>query len=64
MTEREKQIDEVLSDLKELWTAHPQLRFGQLITNVFDSIELYFIYDNKFIDSMKKAYQKFDNYKK
>ena len=39
MTEREKQINDVLSDLKELWTAHPQLRFGQLITNVFDSIE-------------------------
>ena len=64
MDEREKQINDVLKYLGELWHKYPELRFGQLITNVFDSIQLYFIHDKDFINKVKEFYQKFDNYKK
>ena len=29
-----KRIDEILSEIKELWYAHPDWRFGQLVMNV------------------------------
>lgn len=31
-----KRIDLILSEIKELWYAHPDWRLGQLIVNVFD----------------------------
>ena len=49
-------IDSFLEKLKEIWKANPDLRFTQLILNVFDSPASYYIEDEYAIEILKRTY--------
>lgn len=51
-----ERIDIILSQLNELWHKNPDLRLGQLISNVFLDPELYFIEDEELINGLIKYY--------
>lgn len=42
--------------LKKVWESQPDLRFGQLIGNVFHSEDPYYVVDEKFIMRLEKYY--------
>jgi len=44
-----ERIEKILNILKRVWTTYPDLRFGQLVENIFgEVIELYWIEDDEF----------------
>lgn len=47
-----KRIDEILNELREFWTANPDLRLGQLVVNVVNpkvpSPEVFYVEDEEF----------------
>jgi uncharacterized protein YihD (DUF1040 family) len=47
-----KRIDEILNELREVWMANPDLRFGQLVVNVVKpkepTPEVFYIEDDEF----------------
>ena len=48
-------IQPILDRLRKLWEAHPELRLGQLIGNVFDyssKPDIYYFEDEEFIDKL------------
>ena len=49
-------IDEFLNRLKAIWKANPDLRFTQLILNVFDNPVSYYIEDKDAIETLEKVY--------
>lgn len=49
-------IPDVLSRLQTIWKKYPDLRLGQLITNVFRTDGLYYLEDDKFIDALEEYY--------
>lgn len=51
-----ERIDKVLAAISEVWKRYPDLRFGQLISNVFSEPTLYFIEDDELIEKIKRFY--------
>ena len=49
-------IDLILDRLKTLWKKYPDLRLGQLITNVLQDPALYYIEDAELIDLLEEYY--------
>lgn len=56
--EREIQIDELISDLKDKWKKNPDMRFGQFVVNIIQSSEpcpdVFYIQDERFYEKLKK----------
>ena len=46
----------VLNRLQAVWKKYPDLRLGQLITNVFRSDSLYYLEDDRLIDIIEEFY--------
>jgi uncharacterized protein YihD (DUF1040 family) len=49
-------IPDMLSRLQTIWEKYPDLRLGQLITNVFRSEGLYYLEDDMFIKALEDYY--------
>ena len=54
----ERRIDEFLIDLAAIWHDHPDLRFVQLVQNVFRNPGDYYLEDNDALVKLKKVYYK------
>jgi len=54
-----ERIPEILNKLKEIWEKYPDLRLGQLISNMSDRSPwpLFYIEDDEFIERMEEFYQ-------
>jgi len=56
LTDKDK--EEVISEVLEIWKKYPKLRLGQLIENAVLSIlsetNLFFIEDSEFVEMLKK----------
>lgn len=50
-------IDHVIDGLRAIWREHPDLRLGQLINNAVAEPLLYYIEDDKMIDSLRRFYK-------
>lgn len=52
-------ISKFLVELAHIWYAHPDLRFGQLLINVFNSVnkDVYYIEDDELIELIKNSYK-------
>ena len=54
-TVAEKEL--VMNRLHDLWISNPDLRFSQLIVNVFTK-DFYYVEDEAFINEMEEFYEK------
>jgi uncharacterized protein YihD (DUF1040 family) len=54
-----KRIPEILDGIKKIWEEHPDLRLGQLISNMSDRSPwpLFYIEDDELIERMEEFYQ-------
>jgi hypothetical protein len=54
-----KRIDEILNRLKRLWLCYPDLRFGQLVSNIISGKPQpqFYIEDDEFVTAIED-YQK------
>lgn len=51
-----KRIKEILTELERVWNDNPDLRFGQLISNLFENIHgasLFYTEDDKFLNALR-----------
>lgn len=54
-----KRINLMLNEIAELWENNcPDWRFGQLISNIFDNNDLFFIDDDTFMEVVKNFFNK------
>jgi uncharacterized protein YihD (DUF1040 family) len=51
-------IEIVLDRIKELWKKYPDLRLGQLISNVIRDPALYYIEDEDLVDLIETFYKR------
>ena len=52
-------IDPIIDTVKEIWKKYPDMRFGQLICNIFSSpnfnkIDIWFCEDNIMLENLEK----------
>ena len=52
-----KRIDVVLTALGDIWCKYPDMRLGQLIGNVLDGPNLYYVEDDGLVKALKDAYE-------
>jgi uncharacterized protein YihD (DUF1040 family) len=52
-----KRIDIVLQQLATLWKETPDLRLGQMILNVMNDVQLYYIEDVDLISTLEHHYR-------
>ena len=57
MSRTPEQIKLTLAQIKFIWEKYPQLRLGQLLANVLDMSNLYYIDDNALINYLAKSYK-------
>lgn len=51
-------IDEILSDIRTLWTNYPDMRLGQLLENfVFNTDTMFYQEDDVTDEKLKKAWE-------
>ena len=55
-----KRINKVLAAIGEVWEKNPDLRLGQLLSNVYRDPALYYIEDDKLVEEIKKYYSDLD----
>ena len=55
-----KRINKVLAAIGEVWEKNPDLRLGQLLSNVYRDPSLYYIEDDKLVEEIKKYYSDLD----
>lgn len=55
-----KRISEVLAAIGEVWEKNPDLRLGQLLSNVYRDPSLYYIEDDKLVKEIKRYYSDLD----
>lgn len=51
-----KRIPEILNELKGIWSTFPDLRLGQLLLNVFNDRELYYVEEKELIKHLRDHY--------
>lgn len=49
-------IDKILNEINDIWKQFPDLRLGQLISNVVRDPSLYYIEDDDLVAVLKKFY--------
>lgn len=49
-------IEKVLSDIAQIWHTRPDLRLGQLIGNVLEGTNLYYVEDDGLVNALKDSY--------
>ena len=54
-------IDKVLAALGDVWKQYPDLRLGQLLTNVYQDPTIYFIEDDQLVNGVKHYYDNLDS---
>ena len=52
-----KRIDVILTQISNIWHANPDLRLGQLICNFIPENMLYYVEDDKLIETLKNGYK-------
>ena len=57
MSRTPEQIKLTLAKIKFIWEKYPQLRLGQLIANVLDMSNLYYVDDSTLITYLAKSYK-------
>lgn len=50
------EIDTALERIREVWMAHPELRLGQLLSNVKSNSDLYYIEDEDLVNKVEDFY--------
>lgn len=50
-------IDDVLERIKKIWKQYPDLRLGQLLTNVVSESIIYFVEDDDLINALEESYE-------
>lgn len=50
-------IDATLNELQDIWMEVPDMRLGQLLLNVINDPELYYIEDEELIARLKEFYK-------
>lgn len=50
------EIDTALERIREVWMAHPELRLGQLLSNVKSNGDLYYIEDEDLVNKVEDFY--------
>lgn len=54
-----KRIKKIIKELERLWRKHPDLRFGQLLINVYiNGTDLYYIEDEMLLKKLYEVYGK------
>ena len=51
-----ERIDKVLEEIGKIWHKYPDLRLGQLIGNVLEGPNLYYVEDNGLVNALKDMY--------
>lgn len=51
-------IQSVLNEIKKVWLKYPDLRLGQLILNVENQTNLYYVEDDRLIELLKSIYNR------
>lgn len=51
-----KRISKILERLEKIWEKYPDLRLGQLITNVVRDPTLYYLEDDELLEFLEKFY--------
>jgi uncharacterized protein YihD (DUF1040 family) len=51
-----ERISEILNELKSIWNSFPDLRLGQMLLNVFNDQELYYVEDKDLIKHIRHHY--------
>lgn len=52
-----ERIDNILLEIKTIWEEHPDLRLGQLLSNIISGDNLYYIEDEDLITYLKGFYK-------
>ena len=52
-----KRIEKVLEDIKAIWKKYPDMRLGQLIGNVLEGPNLYYVEDKGLVDALRLMYE-------
>jgi hypothetical protein len=52
-----KRIDRVLTEISNIWHKYPDMRLGQLIGNVLEGPNLYYVEDDGLISALKDMYE-------
>jgi len=52
-----ERIPKILSELEEIWSKFPDLRLGQLLLNLFNDPQLYYIEDEKLVEALESYYK-------
>jgi len=52
-----KRIDVILQEVSNIWHKYPDLRLGQLIGNVLEGANLYYVEDDGLVAALKDMYE-------
>lgn len=52
-----KRIDKVLKEISVIWHKYPDMRLGQLIGNVLEGPNLYYVEDDGLVNALKDTYE-------
>ncbi len=52
-----KRIDVILQEVSNIWHKYPDLRLGQLIGNVLEGTNLYYVEDDGLVAALKDMYE-------
>lgn len=52
-----ERIDKILQEISRIWHKYPDLRLGQLIGNVLEGTNLYYVEDDGLVNALKDAYE-------
>ena len=51
-----ERIDKILKEIGDIWHKYPDMRLGQLIGNVLEGPNLYYVEDNGLVSALKDMY--------
>ena len=52
-----KRIDVILQEIGAIWHKYPDIRLGQLISNVLEGPSLYYVEDDSLVKALKDMYE-------
>ena len=52
-----KRIDVILQEISTIWHKYPDMRLGQLIGNVLEGPNLYYVEDDSLVKALKDVYE-------
>ncbi len=52
-----KRIEVILQEISNIWHKYPDMRLGQLIGNVLEGLNLYYVEDDGLVKALKDTYE-------